>query len=117
MSEAVVYAVAGHPVLHSRSPEIFEAGFRAAGISAVYTRLAARNAEEIKLLADALDLKGLNITSPFKETIIPFLDELHPTARAIGAVNVVVRKGRARAGLQLGIRGRQEMQKGARPQF
>jgi shikimate dehydrogenase len=92
MSEAVVYAVAGHPVLHSRSPEIFEAGFRAAGISAVYTRLAARNAEEIKLLADALDLKGLNITSPFKETIIPFLDELHPTARAIGAVNVVVRK-------------------------
>ncbi|MCX6565053.1 MAG: hypothetical protein NTW38_01280 [Candidatus Aminicenantes bacterium] len=92
MSEAAVYAVAGHPVLHSRSPEIFEAGFRAAGISAVYTRLAARNVEEIKLLADALDLKGLNITSPFKEKIIPYLDELRPTARAIGAVNVVVRK-------------------------
>jgi len=92
MSETAVYAVAGHPVLHSRSPEIFEAGFRAAEVSAVYTRLAARNVEEIKLLADALDLKGLNITSPFKETIIPCLDELHPTARAIGAVNVIVRK-------------------------
>ncbi|MHB8056114.1 MAG: shikimate kinase [Candidatus Aminicenantales bacterium] len=92
MPEAAVYAVAGHPVLHSRSPELFKAGFRAAGITAVYTRLAARNAGEIKLLAEALGLEGLNITSPFKETILPCLDELEPEARAIGAVNVVVRK-------------------------
>jgi shikimate dehydrogenase len=92
MPKAAVYAVAGNPVLHSRSPELFEAGFRAAGIDAVYTRMAARTAKEIRLLADALGLMGLNITSPFKEKILPCLDELEPEARAIGAVNTIVRK-------------------------
>jgi len=92
MSEVRVLAVAGRPVLHSRSPELFRAGFRASGISAVYTRMAARDARDIKALADSLALGGLNITAPFKEEIIPLLDGLDPTARTIGAVNVVVRK-------------------------
>ena len=92
MSEVRVLAVAGRPILYSRSPELFRAGFRASGISAVYTRLAVRDARDIKVLADSLELAGMNITSPFKEEIIPLLDGLDPTARTIGAVNVVVRK-------------------------
>ena len=92
MSDVRIFAVAGRPVLHSRSPDLFRAGFRASGITAVYTRLAAREARDIKVLADSLELSGLNITSPFKEEIIPILDGLDPTARTIGAVNVVVRE-------------------------
>ena len=92
MPETSVYAVAGRPVLHSLSPGLFAAGFRAAGINAPYTRLAVENAGEIKLLIDALNLAGVNITSPFKETILPYLDDITPEARTIGAVNAVVRK-------------------------
>lgn len=93
MPETDVYAVAGRPVLHSRSPELFAAGFRAAGIDALYTRLAVQSAGEIRLLADALDLAGVNVTSPFKESVLPFLDEIAPDALEIGAVNTIVRKG------------------------
>jgi len=92
MPETALYAVAGRPILHSLSPELFAAGFRAAGIDALYTRLAVENAGEIKLLADALDLAGVNVTSPFKESILPFLDAISPEARKIGAVNTIVRK-------------------------
>lgn len=92
MTDCPIFAVAGRPVLHSRSPELFQRGFRECGISAVYTRLAARDAREIKDLADSLKLAGLNITAPFKEEIIPMLDGLDRAARAIGAVNLVLRK-------------------------
>ncbi|MDD8039638.1 MAG: shikimate kinase [Acidobacteriota bacterium] len=92
MTETAVYAVAGHPVLHSLGPGLFAAGFRAAGIAGQYTRLAVENAAQIRRLAAALDLAGLNITSPFKETILPFLDEIDPDARKIGAVNTVIRR-------------------------
>lgn len=91
MLETAVYAVAGRPILHSLSPELFAAGFRAAGIDALYTRLAVENAGEIRLLAEALNLAGVNVTSPFKEDVLPFLDELSPEAEKIGAVNTIVR--------------------------
>lgn len=41
-----------------------------------------------------LELDGFNITVPYKEAVLPYLDGIHPVARAIGAVNTVVRKGR-----------------------
>ncbi len=127
MSEAAVYAVAGRPILHSRSPELFAAGFRAAGIAGHYTRLAVENAGEIKTLAEALDLAGLNVTAPFKEALLPFLDEIDPDVRRIGAVNTVIRRSgrligrntdsvgvvRALAGRGVGLAGRAALVLGA----
>lgn len=87
-----IYAVAGNPVLHSASPEIFNEAFRAVSLDAVYTRIAASGAGEIMDIAGEAGICGLNITSPFKEEIVGYLDEVEEGARRIGAVNTVVRE-------------------------
>lgn len=92
MPDPRIYAVAGNPVLHSLSPEIYRAGFDAVGFSGLATRLAARTAAEIFIMAERLGLAGLNITSPFKESVLPFLAALDPAARALGAANTLVRR-------------------------
>ncbi len=90
MSEKRLFAVAGNPVLHSLSPEIFKRLFRAAGMDAVYFRLAAEDVHEIMDAAGAMGLTGLNITSPFKEEVLPYLEDVDEPARLIGAVNAIV---------------------------
>ncbi len=87
-----IYAVAGDPVLHSASPEIFNEAFRAVSSDAVYTRIAASGAGEIIDIAGEAGICGLNITSPFKEEIVGYLDEAEGDARRIKAVNTVVRE-------------------------
>ena len=96
MDRPELFAVAGRPILHSLSPAIFAAAFRATGRDAVYTRLAVDGANEALRLARELRLRGMNVTSPLKEDMFPLLDRLEPTAEAIGAVNtVVLRDGEA----------------------
>lgn len=90
-----IFAVTGNPVLHSKSPDIFNAAFRELSIDAVYTRFAASSAEEV--ITGILDsgISGFNITSPFKENIVRYLDAMDESAKKIGAVNtVIVDKGR-----------------------
>ena len=93
MSKLKIYAVAGRPVLHSLSPRIFNSWFRALKMNAVYTRLAAEDAEDAVRTARAMKLAGINVTSPFKEEILRYLDGADTHAAKIGAVNCVVRQG------------------------
>ncbi len=85
-----IFAVAGDPVLHSMSPAMLNAAFAERAIDAVYIRLAASRAEEILNCANEMGLAGFNVTSPFKEEIVPLLDDVDDLARRIGAVNTVV---------------------------
>lgn len=95
MSETKIFAVAGAPVLHSRSPEMFNEAFRGLPIDAVYTRLAGSKPEDVVRIAREVGMSGFNVTLPFKEGILPLLDGVDEDARAIGAVNtVIVREGR-----------------------
>ncbi len=87
-----IYAVAGRPVLHSLSPVMFNAAFGELSMDAVYTRLAAFDGRDIIDTARTMGIRGLNVTSPFKEEVIPFLDDLDHEARAVGSVNTVVRE-------------------------
>jgi shikimate dehydrogenase len=92
MHMSSIYAVAGKPIFQSRSPRMFNAGFRELGLHAVYTRLAASTAEEVIVTALELGIDGINITSPFKADILPYLDEVEANARKIGSVNTVVQR-------------------------
>ena len=85
-----LFAVAGNPILRSRSPEIMNAAFRALSIPAVYTRIAASGAGDIIDTAKSMGIKGFNVTAPFKEIILPHLDDLDRDAQTIGSVNTVV---------------------------
>jgi 3-phosphoshikimate 1-carboxyvinyltransferase len=92
MSETQLFAVAGRPIFHSRSPLIFNTLFHSQKIDAVYFRLAASSCEEIIQTAKDMGLSGFNITAPFKLGITDFLDEVSEEVESIGAVNTVVSK-------------------------
>jgi len=90
-----VIAILGDPVEHSRSPAMHNAAFATLGLDYVYVSLRVPPADlrRAMLGVRALGLAGLNVTVPHKEAILPLLDRLSPEARAIGAVNTVVRRG------------------------
>lgn len=90
MAGKLLFGLIGYPIAHSRSPEWFGQWFRDKGIQASYQLFPAPDAEELKrVLEENPDLRGFNVTIPHKRTIFPFLDELDPVARLVGAVNCV----------------------------
>ncbi|HEX5475402.1 MAG TPA: shikimate dehydrogenase [Vicinamibacterales bacterium] len=93
--DTAVYGVLGHPVTHSRSPYMHNAGFAALGLNAAYVPLEASDVADFRRFADAIDLRGASVTAPFKIDAMELLDEVLPMAAAVGAVNtIVVRDGR-----------------------
>jgi shikimate dehydrogenase len=90
-----IYGIIGHPVAHSLSPVMQNAAFKALEVNAVYKLFPLEDQEELKLFME--DLKednnpifGLNVTVPYKEDIVPYLDSIDPLADKIGAVNTLV---------------------------
>lgn len=83
----------GDPVAHSLSPRIHNAAFRSLGLDWVYVALpvpVGRAAAAVEG-ARALGIRGLSVTMPHKEAVIPALDGLTPVAAALGAVNCIRR--------------------------
>lgn len=84
----------GYPLSHSLSPHLHTAALRACGLEGGYSLFPIHSAD-IEALKNLLtrfragELHGLNVTIPYKETVIEFLDELTPAAKAIGAVNTI----------------------------
>ena len=90
--------VIGNPISHSKSPEIHTELLQKAGIEGSYTaeQVLPEELWEFVKSAKAGAWDGFNVTMPHKEAILPLLDEISPTAKAIGGVNtVVIRHGRA----------------------
>ena len=87
------YGIIGFPLLHSFSARYFNEKFATEHIEAEYS-LYPTGIEDLRFkIEDLLDsLDGFNVTLPYKQTIIPFLDRLDETAQAIGAVNVVYKR-------------------------
>ncbi|MGM9810783.1 MAG: shikimate dehydrogenase family protein [Paludibacteraceae bacterium] len=83
----------GYPLGHSFSAKYFSEKFTREAVDADY-RLYEIAAGDDKATIEAVRrLDGFNVTSPYKEAIIPYLDGLDETARTVGAVNVVQREG------------------------
>lgn len=86
------YALLGYPLSHSFSRRHFTEKFAEAGISAThhYVNFELSNINQLKEKLDEYsDLKGFNVTIPYKRAILPFLDDVDPVAARIGAVNTV----------------------------
>jgi len=84
-----VYGVLGQPVRHSLSPVMHNAAFAALGIDAVYLPMPVDDIADAIRGLRALGLAGASVTIPFKEAVMPYLDDLDPTSREIGAVNTI----------------------------
>jgi len=81
--------VIGNPIQHSLSPKMMNAAFEANGIDARYLAFEVNGLEAAVNGARSLGLIGLNVTVPFKEKVLPFLDSLSPEAERVGAVNTI----------------------------
>lgn len=95
-----IYGLIGYPIAKSLSPEMHNAAFKRLGLNAVYVLFET----QINYFPKALEkmrlmrVNGFNVTVPYKEEVMPYLDKLDAQAKAIGAVNTVVNKGGALIG-------------------
>lgn len=84
------YGLIGYPLGHSFSKEFFNHKFQSEKIAASYQNFEIPTVDQVlQIVATESQLNGLNVTIPYKEQVIPFLDELSEEAAAIGAVNVI----------------------------
>ena len=84
------YGLIGYPLGHSFSKNFFNEKFENEDINAQYLNFELPNIDSLPEIIDVNpELKGLNVTIPYKEKVISFLDYISPEARAIGAVNVI----------------------------
>lgn len=85
-----LYGLLGYPLVHSFSQTYFNQKFEAENISAQYINFEIPDIGMLmEVVAENENLNGLNVTIPYKEQVIPFLDEIDPAAKEVGAVNVI----------------------------
>ena len=86
------YGIIGYPLHHSFSAKYFNEKFATSAIDAEYSLIPMKEltSEGVKELMRTLD--GFNVTLPYKQAVIPYLDRLDETAEVIGAVNVVYQR-------------------------
>lgn len=90
------YGLIGYPLGHSFSVGYFNEKFSNEHINAKYINFEIPSIEDFaEVIESNPELRGLNVTIPYKEQVIPYIDSLSPEANAIGAVNVIriTRKG------------------------
>ncbi|MGD0599848.1 MAG: shikimate dehydrogenase [Terriglobales bacterium] len=86
-----IYGVAGDPIEHSVSPVIMNAALRRENVNGVYLPLHAKTLKELIHCVREIPLHGLSITMPYKQAILPYLDNTDAHTAKIGACNTVVR--------------------------
>ncbi|MBD5251369.1 MAG: shikimate dehydrogenase [Barnesiella sp.] len=94
--QKILYGLIGYPLTHSYSRVYFNNKFESEGINAEYVNFEIPDIGDfMELMAEYPDLMGLNVTIPYKQQVIPYMNSLDEEARIIGAVNVIkiTRKG------------------------
>lgn len=96
-SKKLLTGLIGAPIAHSASPAMHERAAEALGLRGHYQliEVAGADAAGLRMMLEGvrrLGFAGVNVTYPYKEAVVPLLDELAPGAAAMGAVNTVVAK-------------------------
>jgi 3-dehydroquinate dehydratase/shikimate dehydrogenase len=86
-----IYGVVGDPIAHSLSPAIMNAAFRRENVNAVYLALHAKTLKDLLTCIREIPIHGISVTMPYKEAILPQLDNTDSHTTKIGACNTVVR--------------------------
>lgn len=94
-SKKLLTGLIGAPIAHSASPAMHERAAEALGLRGHYQliEVAGADATGLRMMLEGvrrLGFAGVNVTYPYKEAVVPLLDELAPGAAAMGAVNTVV---------------------------
>lgn len=84
------YGIIGYPLAQSASPSFFNAKFKNENIDAEYIPFEIESIEKLpRILAENPELNGFNVTIPYKQKVMPYLDGISDEAKDINAVNVV----------------------------
>lgn len=86
----ILCGIIGNPIEHSLSPAMHNAAYEQLGLNFVYLAFCVSDVEGAMRGMRALNIRGLSVTVPHKVAVLPYLDEIDPVARQIGAVNTVV---------------------------
>src|SRR5580658_2137208 len=86
-----VYGVVGDPIEHSLSPVIMNTALRRENVNGVYLPLHAKTLKDLMHCVREIPLHGLSVTMPYKQAILPHLDNTDAHTTKIGACNTVVR--------------------------
>lgn len=91
-SNTLLFGVIGNPIRHSKSPIMMNRAFRETGINGVYAafHVTSDRVGDFAAGVRAMGIRGVNVTIPHKLDIMSALDEIDPSAQAIGAVNTIV---------------------------
>ena len=88
------YLVIGNPIDHSLSPKLHNYWFKQMNINAVYEKKQIKETDIEKIISEMRNgkIEGINVTVPFKKSVIPFLDELEYFAKKTQSVNTIYKK-------------------------
>lgn len=99
------YGLIGYPLGHSFSPEYFAKKFAALNIDARYDLYPLASISEFNSLLHKHSFRGLNVTIPYKEQVISYLDKLDEVAEKVGAVNTISFRDGVRTGYNTDVVG------------
>lgn len=100
------YGIIGYPLAHSFSPAYFKQKFADLRVDATYETFPLEHISSFpELLSTYPDIRGLSVTIPHKETVIPYLDALDDTAKSVGAVNCISIKDGVKTGYNTDVIG------------
>ena len=91
--DCVIVGITGHPLSHTKSPVMQETAMRAAGINGKYLVFDSPDLEGIEDVIRSYDIRGINVTIPYKQDIMQHLDSVSATAEKVGAVNTIINDG------------------------
>lgn len=86
----MIFGLVGQSLKHSFSLDFFTQKFENERIPAVYQNFELQTIDEIKDVFNISSLKGLNVTIPYKQVVVPYLDDLTEEAQVVGAVNTIL---------------------------
>ena len=88
------YLVIGNPIGHSLSPRLHNYWIEKNSIDAIYEKRELNENDIKKIIAEVKnsEISGINVTVPFKKSVIPFLDKLTPLANEVQSVNTIYKK-------------------------
>ena len=88
------YLVIGNPITHSLSPKLHNSWIKQNNINAVYDKKQINENDIQGIISEVKNgkISGINVTVPFKKSVIPFLDQLTPLAKEVQSVNTIFKK-------------------------
>ncbi len=84
-----IYGIIGNPVQHSLSPLMHNTSFHKLNLNSIFLAFEVTQVQNALEGIRALNIQGISVTMPHKETVIPYLDHIDPIAKKIGAVNSI----------------------------